>query len=64
MQDWDIWRLEELEEVVVAGTDRDSREDVSAELGLSSAVGGVGVGVGDGVVAGTGAGWFLDKDQI
>ena len=50
----------------MAGTDRESREEVSAELGLSSAVGGVGVGVGvgDGVVAGTGAGWFLDKDQI
>ena len=60
MQDWDIWRLEEVEEVVVAGTDRDSREEVSAELGLSWAVG----GVGDGVVAGTGDGWFLDKNQI
>ena len=50
VQDWDIWRLE-LAPGELAGTERESREEVSAGLGLSSA-------------AGAGAGSrSLDKDQ-
>ena len=50
VQDWDIWRLE-LAPGELAGTERESREEVSAGLGLSSA-------------AGAGAGSMsLDKDQ-
>ena len=44
VQDWDIWRLE-LAPGELAGTERESREEVRAGLGLSSAAGpGAGAG--------------------
>ena len=39
VQDWDSWRLVEVEVEVVAGTERDNREEVRAGLGLSAGVG-------------------------
>ena len=52
VQDWDSWRLVEVE--VVAGTERDSREEVRAGLGLSA---GVGAGGGAGSCS------SLDRNQ-
>ena len=54
VQDWDSWRLVEVEVEVVAGTERDSREEVRAGLGLSA-----GVGAGGGV----GSCSSLDRNQ-
>ena len=54
VQDWDSWRLVEVEVVVVAGTERDSREEVRAGLGLSA---GVGAGGGAGSCS------SLDRNQ-
>ena len=54
VQDWDSWRLVEVEVEVVAGTERDSREEVRAGLVLSA-----GVGAGGGV----GSCSSLDRNQ-
>ena len=53
VQDWDIWRLE-LAPGELAGTERESREEVRAGLGLSA---GVGAGGGAGSCS------SLDRNQ-
>ena len=56
VQDWDSWRLVEVEVEVVAGTERDSREEVRAGLSLSA-------GAGGGAGGGVGSCSSLDRNQ-